>query len=376
MLYLFSVRSHLNHHRGDILILDMFFRHLVTLFLIILFSIKLWSRKSFKDMETKFFWVPVISCFLLIIEDMLESYAAQDPAMRVWRILFSVLGYNFRCDAAVGMLLVIAPQDKRKPALWIPCAVNLLLCSTAFFSDIVFGFDETYDFVRGPLGIVPFIVPIFYMLLILWYTFRYIMRENGIEKWIPPVCVVFCLAASVADALAGGIRINEAIMICTVFFYIFLYSHDNRLDPLTGSLNRQAYYDDCKALVKNIGAVASLDMNGLKELNDGQGHQAGDEALKCIGKCISNVIGHDTQAYRTGGDEFMLLFFQNDENEIAEIGKRIKERVSAKGYHISIGYAMLDGETDLDGAISISDKLMYEDKDRYYRETGKDRRMR
>ena len=61
---------------------NMLFHHLVTLFLILLFSIKLWSRKSFRGMETKYFWVPVLSCLVLVIEDTLELFTAQDRSMR------------------------------------------------------------------------------------------------------------------------------------------------------------------------------------------------------------------------------------------------------------------------------------------------------
>lgn len=113
-----------------------------------------------------------------------------------------------------------------------------------------------------------------------------------------------------------------------------------------------------------------------QELNDGQGHQAGDEALMYIGKCIKKATDYKTQAYRVGGDEFLLLFFHNNEKTIKEVGERIKESVSRKGYHISIGYALLAQDTDLNAAISKSDKLMYEDKARYYQETGKNRRRR
>ena len=61
-----------------------------------------------------------------------------------------------------------------------------------------------------------------------------------------------------------------------------LYSNDNRRDPLTDLLNRQAFYDDCKSYSKDIVAVALLDMNGLKNLNDSIGHHAGDKALDDI----------------------------------------------------------------------------------------------
>lgn len=92
------------------------------------------------------------------------------------------------------------------------------------------------------------------------------------------------------DVAVGGDHLTEAIMISIVFFYIILYSHDNRLDPLTGLLNRQAFYDDCKLSGKSVRAVASLDMNGLKELNDTQGHKAGTSSCFCYSMMIRRSL--------------------------------------------------------------------------------------
>ena len=165
-------------------------------------------------------------------------------------------------------------------------------------------------------------------------------------------------------------------MICSVFFYIFLYSHDNRRDPLTGLLNRQAFYDDCATFEKTIGAVSSIDMNGLKELNDTKGHQAGDDALVTIGECIREATDRDSRAYRIGGDEFVVLFFHDRDDTISQINEDIKARVAESGYYIAVGYSISDPGISLDGAIKESDRLMYEDKAKYYREVGKERGVR
>ena len=358
------------------MLMDLFFRHLVTLFMIILFSIILCKRKSFRDMETKYFWMTVIICFVLILEDVLEVFAAENPDLLFWRILLSVIGYTFRSIAVLSLLLVIVPQNKRSVLLWIPAVITLLVCSTAFFSDLAFGFDEEYSFYRGPLGYVAFIVPIIYLILLLWNAVSNFTAYRGSERLIIPVGGLFCLTASIVDAFIGGIRFDEAIMICTIIFYILLYSHDNRRDTLTGLLNRQAYYDDCIQLGKSISAVASLDMNGLKELNDTKGHKAGDNARMIIGECIREAVTQKNQVYRIGGDEFVILFFENDEEMIINIQELIKENVSKKGYSISIGYAMVNENRNPDEAIRESDRLMYEDKSRFYSESGKNRRIR
>ena len=356
------------------MITEMLLQDLVPLFLILLFGIRLLDKKSFQNAETKYFWLTLVSCLLLVFENVLEAAAAQDPALRFWRTVLSILGYTLRSTAALGLLLVIVPRKNRSVLWWIPCALTFLINCTAFFSDAAFGFDEDYGFYRGPLGLVSFIVPLFYILMILIFSFSRRAEKSGAERFIIPGCVLFCIAATVKGVFFSGDDLTAAIIISSIFFYIVLYSHDNRLDPLTGLLNRQAYYDDCAALNKSVKAVASLDMNGLKDLNDSRGHQAGDEALKMIGRCLRDCADRKSSAYRIGGDEFAILFFRDDEEEIAALVNKIKEKVAADGYGISAGYAVCGSGRDLNAAISESDRLMYEDKANYYKTNGIDRR--
>ena len=354
--------------------MEMCARHWVTIFAVFLFFIKLWSRKSFRDTETRYFWMTAISCLCLALEDALETFCALDPSLRFFRILLSVIGYSLRSTAALGLLLVIVPAAKRKFIYWIPNIITLVVSSTAFFTDIAFGYDENYGFYRGPLGYVAFIVPIVYLVLMLWIVFKKFSERSSLEKYIMPICGVFCLSASFLDVINGGIRLNEAIIISSIFFYLVLFSNDNRRDSLTGMLNRQAFYDDIKLYNKSIGAAASLDMNGLKELNDTLGHQAGDEALRKIGECMVNISDAKTLAYRVGGDEFIILFLHSDEKEITNVEKKVKDSITAAGYHISTGYALREKDENLDDVIKRADSMMYQAKADYYRSKGKEKR--
>ena len=360
----------------EYMFLAMLSRHFVTLIVIILFTVNLLNRRSFKSSGANFFWIMIVSCFVLIIEDIAETFASLYPAMRFWRIFWTATGYTFRSFAALGLLLVVVSPKDRKPYLGIPALVSLILSFTGFFTDIVFGFNEDYEFYRGPCGYVVFAMPIVYLLLIVWVTVKDIIDKKGLGIFIVLLCVLFCLGATAIDATYGGVHLNEAIMISSLFLYLFLYSKDNRSDSLTGLLNRQAYYDDSASYARSIKAVASLDMNGLKELNDTQGHEAGDQALCTIGKCIMDNASDDTYAYRTGGDEFILLFFTGKEDLIRDRLDKIKSEVADKGYSVSAGYSLIDDKTDLNAAVIRSDKKMYQDKSDYYRRAGIDRRRR
>ena len=221
------------------MLLDMLLDSMIPLFLVVLFGIILWSKKTFQKAETKYFWLTLISGLLLMFEDMLETMTAKDPALVFWRITLSILGYTLRSTAALGLLFVILPRKNRRFYWWIPCLIMLFINCTAFFSDIAFGFGDDYGFYRGPLGIVSFIVPFFYSLMTLIVSLRRLSEKSGAERFIVPICILFCIAATVKGVLYGGSELNTAIIISSIFFYIVLYSHDNRLDVQTGLFNKR-----------------------------------------------------------------------------------------------------------------------------------------
>ncbi len=348
--------------------------HYITIVLGVVFGVKLYNQKRTKNAELRYFWMTLICCFLLAVEDVVESAAAQDPDLRLLRIAMSTLGYVLRPTAALGLLLVVCPPEKRTWRVWIPNFINLAVFSTAFFSPIAFSFDEDYAFVRGPLGACVFVVAFLYMVQILYLSWRRFYVRKRSERWILILCAAACILGTVIDMFYGGNHLNQALIVSCVFFNLFLCFHDNRLDPLTDLANRFAFYDDMEDHQRDITAIASLDMNGLKRINDTQGHAAGDSALRAIGRCLNGVNDRNTTAYRIGGDEFVILFFKQGEDEVNQTVLRACQAVKQAGYSLSAGYAMrADGES-AQHTLSRSDKLMYADKAEYYRQSGIDRR--
>ena len=351
-------------------------RHFISLALILLFAIWLIAQRATRDKELRYFWLTLICCFFLILEDLFETSASLDPSLRFWRTLLSVAGYFLRSAATVGLVLVVCRPEQRRKTLWLPCLLNLLLCSTAFFTDLVFGFNEDYVFYRGPLGFVPFVVPLFYLGVLLWLTFRH-FGDNGrkADQLILLPCAVLCLVSAGLDATRGGVRLHEAIMISCIFFYVFLRSYDVRRDSLTLLLNRQSLYEDCESLDKNICAAASLDMNGLKTINNAEGHRAGDEALKKIGETILATLDANMRAYRIGGDEFVILFSDMDEITVREKINRIRKSLEESGCSLSAGYVMREENEDPESLLRRSDLKMFENKALYYKDRRHDRRQ-
>ncbi|MGN0700598.1 MAG: diguanylate cyclase domain-containing protein [Oscillospiraceae bacterium] len=162
--------------------------------------------------------------------------------------------------------------------------------------------------------------------------------------------------------------------------------HIAKTDELTGLYNRRAYDDDiADAERRGIGrnmTVVSVDVNGLKNINDTQGHAAGDELIQHAAKCMMRVFGVSGRAYRTGGDEFVALVECSERElqeyiaELNDLAGKCKGRYITDGVSLAVGYASKKEfpEADMAELERCSDKRMYDNKDKHYVECGIERR--
>ncbi|WP_182466774.1 GGDEF domain-containing protein [Sphingomonas gilva] len=111
-------------------------------------------------------------------------------------------------------------------------------------------------------------------------------------------------------------------------------------DPLTGLANRRAIHDRIEAAIARGEdfAVALIDLDDFKGLNDSRGHHAGDAMLRLIAERLAAHAGPDGVAGRLGGDEFVVLLERVA--DAAAIRARMDELVAALA-----GPAMIEGET-------------------------------
>ena len=112
--------------------------------------------------------------------------------------------------------------------------------------------------------------------------------------------------------------------------------------------------------------VIFADLNGLKRVNDEQGHAAGDQILKTAASILGGVF-YDTDVYRAGGDEFMILAQGMDEAELDLRLKRLYDQAKdAQDLHFAVGTAIINKEDELHTAMRLADEGMYTNKRHYY----------
>lgn len=115
--------------------------------------------------------------------------------------------------------------------------------------------------------------------------------------------------------------------------------------------------------------IMILDVNDLKEMNDENGHQAGDDLLKKISRIIENHIESKDILGRIGGDEFLVLIPNTSEIDMYEIKHRLinafeKETLRGKQITVALGYAIkTDVDADIYDVMKNADDFMYDDKE-------------
>lgn len=156
-------------------------------------------------------------------------------------------------------------------------------------------------------------------------------------------------------------------------------------DELTSLLNRHAYEDTIRQYhdkADNLSFVyIALDINGLKVVNDTQGHIAGDELIIGAAECMRICLGSYGKVFRVGGDEFAAIIHANPQ-ELEFIKRDLEETVmnwhgeQVKELSISVGYVTKREfpEYPITELAAIADERMYEAKSIYYKKRGVDRR--
>lgn len=150
------------------------------------------------------------------------------------------------------------------------------------------------------------------------------------------------------------------------------------VDALTGLKNRTSYNKVIRAFDETTAsslACIYIDANGLHEINNYLGHQAGDEMLIAVADILKEHFKPE-EIFRIGGDEFVVLQKGIDCKAIIQKIETIREEAEKRGYSLSLGYEWRDTNLDLWEMIQAAETAMKENKDKYYIAMGKQRQTR
>ena len=173
-------------------------------------------------------------------------------------------------------------------------------------------------------------------------------------------------------------QIKEALEI-TVFILgsqianYFMLKQLTRLsstDVLTGLYNRNklnTYIEEIQNSPDAPTALIFLDINGLKKVNDQEGHLAGDALIKRAASSLRSALSYK-YIFRVGGDEFVIILRDVEEKKILSYIDKIQKKAKENNVSFAIGYAMTNKSKDIEKILKEADVNMYNDKRKFYRQ--------
>ena len=322
-------------------------------------------------------YILIAGVFLLSVVVFTEFYLADIGGFLMLRTVLMAVRYS--ATPLVVAMILFALRKKMKWSVFIPAVLLTVINIISVFTGIVFSLADDGTLRRGFLGYLPYIVAGLYGAALIYILYR---NSNRLyTEIIPIVFLGFAFASGLILPFVFGKSFSQifcsTIMIALFVYYVFSIHQLSKKDPLTGVLNLQAFYDDSMISPEEISALISLDMNGLKKINDTSGHAAGDEALMAIADCYRDVLDGSQAVYRIGGDEFVILCRQMTQEDVTGLIRRIRERVAETKYSCSVGYSCRKSrDTSVSDMLRESDADMYADKAKYYSDARMDRRKR
>jgi diguanylate cyclase (GGDEF)-like protein len=197
--------------------------------------------------------------------------------------------------------------------------------------------------------------------------------------------VVFLWIEGDAIARTGQpLAVLAAMIVNGVFAVVFARRAGERraqleqmatIDPLTGAENRRALESELEIAIAGFRrdgrpmALALIDLDHFKKINDRFGHEEGDRALQAFVRVVQASVRRTDRLYRYGGEEFVLLMPGTDELGLelamSHLRAQIRSGLQVRGeaVTVSIGGAILRVGETRDGWFSRADDALYRAKD-------------
>ena len=176
--------------------------------------------------------------------------------------------------------------------------------------------------------------------------------------------------AGVRMALANDLGLSPRELASLSLKGLFKLREQAAFDDLTGVLRRAAGVAAAEHEIvrarrhKSALTVAFLDLDGLKQVNDGRGHAAGDKLLQGLVSGLKRGLRGQDLVLRYGGDEFVCVLPDTVAAGAREKLRQIQSELAPAGIGFSFGIAQLERSDDVVSVLARADSELYEAKSR------------
>lgn len=305
-------------------------------------------NRVFDDRSRRiFFLILALEASELVVAN-IESWLSALASYTVWRGLCSAVGYIGRPFILMLFVLMISPK-KRTPLqnvlLFVPMALDVLAAFSVFFTDIVYSYNETNTFVRGPLGFFPIIIVIVYMIMLVC-----VVNQERISPFFDvglTVFIVLYMAVSMlAETLFDVGNVGRTAMVYSTMFYFYVF----QTAVLQHSLQAERDADRANVAKSNFLSRMSHDIRtplngiiGLLEIDKAHADDTvlvaeNEEKMLVAADHLLSLINDVLEMSKLEDEEIELVNEPTDLNEISDtISTIMRTKVSQEGQTLKRG---------------------------------------
>lgn len=277
---------------------------------------------------------------------------------------------------------------------WLIFTFEIIALIVNFFAPVVFSFAGDTDYYPGITRLLTLLLQMVLFIATSIYTLIVAARVHGESRahhrtigYSGIVMSVFILLQSVFPMLP---LYSVGCILASCMIHSFIYKDEllesyiaaeraKRMayrDALTGVRSKLAYLDMLKDMEVRMHegtlteyGVMVFDLNGLKDVNDNQGHDTGDEYIRSACRLICRNYDH-SPVFRIGGDEFAAILegsdYENRETLMEDFLRSVEENQRDGRVVIACGMAVYDPkkDTSYNDVFRRADRHMYECKER------------
>lgn len=359
----------------------------VGLLVLIIYLLSRIEIRKERHLSLKIFDGMVWVIFIALIAETITFLLDKKPGALVNFFQYLTNAYLFLASSCVGILWVlfvdirifrsIGRVKRWLKVLIIPYAILVLFIILDLFGmGIIFTITEANQYARGKFVSLSFT----FVFICYWITLILAIlavKRNGHIRFFPVhYFVIPSLIGTLVQGIFYGLSVGWSLTSIALLFVQLHISNQNAYeDELSGLYNRKYFVWMVEKLTRStknrtIGAIM-IDINQFKRINDKWGHSVGDNAIRSIGWLLANISTANITAFRTGGDEFVVLLLDGTEADIEKLRLTINERISEfnetaeKPYKLSVSMGASTTNTSgtsLDLFFHELDRQMYEEK--------------
>ncbi|MBR2295079.1 MAG: GGDEF domain-containing protein [Clostridiales bacterium] len=341
-----------------------------------------------RQKESRALFLMLLATAANCMTDALIAYCDGRPGgiYHVMSMAGNTYTYLYNLIVGIGIIFLVVNHIDKKIVRFqmlffaVLTIVELVLLAINFVYPVVFSVDENNVYSSGKFFYVFVLAAL--LLLIYGYAYYFVSKiKNPSLRYFPVFEFLLpILAGMTIQVMVYGISlIPISFVIAFAGIVIALQNECIYIDKLTGVYNRYELDKVLGSLKRKRHekiAAMMLDLNGFKEINDKYSHEEGDQALIAFAGILVAIVRGRGTVIRFAGDEFVVLMRKVDGVDIEACRNQILHAVedynagSGKPYKLSaaVGGTIFDyNGQNANEIVERIDRLMYKDKDEYYR---------